>query len=128
MTSAGEALAIGLQDGHVRVVIERVTPAVLDGGFPIKRVRGDSIDVEADCVADGPEVVACALRRRQRGAAGWRPTPMRPLGNHRWRAAFKVDAVSSREYTVRARVDPCISWGPANAIASAWAAIVARRT
>ena len=100
----------GLSDGRVRVVIENVTPAVDAGRFPIKRVVGDTVDVEADCFGDGHDVVACDLLWRPRGQARWQRTTMAALGNDRWRAAFVVDALGDWEYTVSAWVDPFLSW------------------
>ena len=35
---------------------------------------------------------------------------MAAIGNDRWRAAFVVDALGPWEYTVRAWVDPFLSW------------------
>jgi starch synthase (maltosyl-transferring) len=101
---------VGLDDGRVRVVIERVTPAVDDGRFPIKRVLGDSVRVEADCLADGHDVVACDLLWRPAGTADWQRATMQSLGNDRWQAAFQVTAIGRWEYTVRAWVDPFLSW------------------
>jgi starch synthase (maltosyl-transferring) len=94
----------------VRVVIEGIAPAVDGGRFPIKRVVGDGVTVEADCFADGHDLVACALLWRREGGADWQRTPMAPLGNDRWRAAFVVDALGRWEYTVQAWVDPFLSW------------------
>jgi starch synthase (maltosyl-transferring) len=94
----------------VRVVIEGIAPAVDGGRFPIKRVVGDGVTVEADCFADGHDLVACALLWRREGDADWQRTPMAPLGNDRWRAAFVVDALGRWQYTVQAWVDPFLSW------------------
>jgi starch synthase (maltosyl-transferring) len=110
MTAVLDIVAAGLPDGRIRVVIERVTPAVDDGRFPVKRVVGDMIEVEADCLADGHDMVACALLWRQSGAADWQRTPMRPMGNDRWRAAFCATGIGTWEYTVSAWVDPFLSW------------------
>lgn len=101
---------IRLRDGRIRVVIERVVPSVDDGRFPIKRVVGDTVEVEADCFADGHDVVACALMWRRAGSDAWQRTPMQHRGNDRWRASFKVDALGTWQYTVRAWVDPFLSW------------------
>ena len=101
---------IELPDGRVRAVIERVLPAVDGGRFPLKRVVGDSVDVTADCFADGHDVVACALLWRRSDAAAWNRTPMVAQGNDRWRASFVVDALGTWEYTVSAWVDPMLSW------------------
>ncbi len=108
--TAASVVPIALADGRVRVIIEHVTPAVDDGRFPIKRVIGESVEVEADCFADGHDVVACSLLWRRAGAADWQATTMKPIGNDRWRAAFEVDTLGIWQYTVRAWVDPFLSW------------------
>jgi starch synthase (maltosyl-transferring) len=100
---------IALADGRQRAVIESVEPCVDGGRFPIKRILGDEVVVEADCFADGHDVVACLLRWRRAGAP-WQGAPMAALGNDRWRAGFVVDALGSWEYTVCAWVDPFQSW------------------
>lgn len=110
MKSVQAVVPMGLDDGRTRVVIERVTPAVDDGRFPIKRVVGDVIRVEADCLADGHDVVACALLWRHAGDAAWSRTPMQSMGNDRWHASFGVDRLGDWDYTVSAWVDPFLSW------------------
>lgn len=101
---------VGLSDGRVRAVIEAVTPAVDGGRFPIKRVVGDRVEVQADCFADGHDVVAVALLWRHTVTAAWCQAPMQALGNDRWRAEFLVDAIGPWQYTVRAWVDSFLSW------------------
>jgi starch synthase (maltosyl-transferring) len=103
-------IPVDLPDGRVRVVVERVAPSVDGGRFPVKRVVGDSVEVQADCFADGHDVVACALLWRRAAAAQWQETSMRSRGNDRWRADFVVDAIGTWQYTVRAWVDPFLSW------------------
>jgi starch synthase (maltosyl-transferring) len=97
-------------DGRVRVVIEGVAPAVDGGRFAVKRTLGDTLQVEADCFADGHDVVAAALLWRRPGETRWHAAPMTPLGNDRWRAGFTVDALGDWAYAVRAWVDPWLSW------------------
>lgn len=110
VTSADNIDPIALPDGRIRVVIEGIRPAVDDGRFSIKRVEGDTVEVEADVLADGHDVVACALLWRRAGETAWQRTPMTPLGNDRWKAAFTVDSVGRWEYTIGAWVDPFLSW------------------
>ncbi|MBI5717617.1 MAG: alpha-1,4-glucan--maltose-1-phosphate maltosyltransferase [Burkholderiales bacterium] len=110
MSAAPEVAPVELADGRIRVVIEHVTPLVDGGRFPIKRVLGDSIEVQADCFGDGHDVVACSLLWRHARSAGWQSAPMQPLGNDRWSAAFVIDALGTWQYTVRAWVDPFLSW------------------
>jgi len=108
--NAGSVIPVELADGRVRVVIENIRPAVDGGRFPIKRIVGDEVEVEADCFADGHDVVACTLRWRRAADATWHSTPMQPRGNDRWKAAFTVDAIGAWQYTVCAWVDPFQSW------------------
>jgi len=104
-----EVHPIALTDGRVRVVIENIQPAVDGGRFPVKRITGDEVVVEADCFADGHDVVACMLKWRSAGS-DWKSTPMQPLANDRWRASFVVAALGTWEYAVCAWVDPFQSW------------------
>ena len=101
---------IGIADGRIRAVVEHITPAVDDGRFPIKRICGDTVEVQADCFGDGHDAIACAVLYRPVGEGAWRRTPMLALGNDRWSGSFTVDAVGCWEYGVQAWVDPLLSW------------------
>jgi starch synthase (maltosyl-transferring) len=101
---------IELSDGRIRVVIENIAPSIDGGRFPVKRVVGDALEVEADCFADGHDRIACMLQWRRTDDDAWTTTPMQPLPNDRWRASFVVDAIGSWQYTVCAWVDPFLSW------------------
>jgi starch synthase (maltosyl-transferring) len=92
------------------VVIEAVRPELDCGRFPIKRVCGDQVVVEADIFADGHDLLACAVLHRRDGAADWASVPMEPLGNDRWRGAFTVAEIGVHRYTVRAWIDRFASW------------------
>ncbi len=93
-----------------RVVIEGVAPIVNDGQFPIKRVVGEQVVVEADCFTDGHDALACELGYRHESATEWSRLRMRPLGNDRWRAAFSVDRIGVWHYHVGARIDRLATW------------------
>jgi len=97
-------------DGRIRVVIENVAPAVDGGRFPIKRVAGETIVVEADCFADGHDTLACRLLHRRDDERAWQIVPMAALPNDRWRAQFVVDAIGCYRYSVTAWVDAFLSW------------------
>src|SRR6187549_1249008 len=90
-------------------VVEDVTPQVDAGRFPIKRIVGDSVEVNAACFAHGHELVACVVRFREQGGE-WVETPMESLGNDLWRASFDVDAIGRWEYTVHCWVDHLTHW------------------
>ena len=97
-------------DGRRRVAIEAVAPQVDDGRFPVKRVVGESVTVEADVFGDGHDRVACVLRYRAEDTRDWQEVPMRALGNDRWRASFQVTALGTYRYTVVAWVDHFETW------------------
>ena len=97
-------------DGRARAVIESITPSVDGGRFAVKRVAGDRIEVEADCFADGHDVLACVLRHRRDDDAQWQETPMTALGNDRWSGEFTVSTPGRFVYTVTAWVDGFLSW------------------
>lgn len=100
----------GMGDGRARVVIEGVTPEVDSGRFAIKRVIGESVQVEASIFCDGHDVLSAILRHRPRGAPVWRETAMQALGNDRWRAAFQVDVLGTYEYSLSGWVDHFLTW------------------
>ena len=99
-----------IEEGRSRVVIEGVTPEVDDGRFPIKRIIGDEVIVEADVLADGHDAISCALLYRKEGDDQWTEAPMQPLGNDRWRASFTVQALGCYVYTVQGWVDHFKTW------------------
>ncbi|HUF82340.1 MAG TPA: alpha-1,4-glucan--maltose-1-phosphate maltosyltransferase [Burkholderiales bacterium] len=98
------------RQGRVRAVIENVTPQVDGGRYPVKRVAGDTVAVEADAFADGHDVMACRLRYRHDSESEWREAVMAPLGNDRWRGEFTVEKIGRYRYTVAAWVDPFLTW------------------
>jgi starch synthase (maltosyl-transferring) len=97
-------------DGRVRAVIENVTPAIDGGRFAVKRVLGEQVTVEADCFADGHDVLAARLRWRRADESQWREVPMQPVGNDRWCAVFEPDAIGRWVYGVSAWVDGFLTW------------------
>ena len=97
-------------DGRRRVVIEAVTPQIDGGRFPVRRVQGESITVQADIFVDGHDLLAAVLLYRQEGEFSWHKVPMRLLDNDRWEADFTVTELGSCRYTLEARVDHFGTW------------------
>ena len=96
MSAKTSVASIDLAEGRVRAVVERVLPSFDGGRFPVKRSVGDRVDVTADGLADGHDVVERVLRWRRTGAARWESTAMAALGKARRRADFVVDALGAR--------------------------------
>jgi starch synthase (maltosyl-transferring) len=93
-----------------RAVIEAVTPQIEGGRYPIKRVQGDQVVVEADIIADGHDLLTCVLLYRKAGETRWQEAPMEFLVNDRWRSDFVVTEIGDYQYTVRAWVDHFKTW------------------
>ena len=93
-----------------RTIISGVQPEVDCGRFPIKRVAGESVVVEADVFADGHDSVTCLLLYRREGTAAWEEVRMAPLSNDRWRGEFSVPETGTYVYTVEAWVDVFQTW------------------
>jgi starch synthase (maltosyl-transferring) len=97
-------------DGRRRAVIENVKPCVDDGRFPIKRVVGETVTVEADAFTDGHDALRCVVCYRHVDDPGWREVEMRPLVNDRWRGSFTVDRLGRWQYILTAWVDRFHTW------------------
>ena len=99
-----------LPEGRVRAVIDAVLPSVDGGRFPVKRIAGDTVSVEAHCFADGHDRLRVVLRWGAAGAAEGYETEMQPQPNDVWLAQFTPPRAGRYRYTVTAWVDPFESW------------------
>ena len=95
---------------QTRVVIEGLTPEIDGGQFPIKRVVGEKVLVEADIFADGYDAISTLLLHRREIDSEWTETPMDRLPNDRWRGSFVVTEIGRYCYTILAWVDRFRSW------------------
>jgi starch synthase (maltosyl-transferring) len=102
--------ARNLTEPRIRAVIEGVKPQIDGGRFPIKRIVGDRVIVEADIFTDGHDALAARLLYRAQGDADWHEAPMEPLVNDRWRGTFNIAALTDYFYTLEAWVDRFKSW------------------
>jgi starch synthase (maltosyl-transferring) len=100
---------MNVRDGRKRVVIEGVRPEIDCGRFPIKRVVGETVVVEADIFTDGHDALAASLRSWKEGSS-WNEVPMKPLANDRWRGEFAAAETGRYRYTIRAWVDRFGTW------------------
>ena len=91
-------------------VIENLRPLVDGGRYPVKRIVGDDLAVEADIFKDGHDVVAAALKWRAVGEKRWHETPMSFVDNDRWRGVCTLYEIGVHEYTVEAWTDSFRSW------------------
>ncbi|HYN11154.1 MAG TPA: alpha-1,4-glucan--maltose-1-phosphate maltosyltransferase [Burkholderiales bacterium] len=95
---------------NLRVIIESVLPEVDCGRFPVKRVIGEEVRVEADVFADGHDAVVAELLWKFSSDRDWQRLPMTFIGNDHWAASFRVEKLGRYEYTVRGWTDPFLTW------------------
>jgi starch synthase (maltosyl-transferring) len=107
-----------ISDGR-QIIIERITPEIDCGRYPIKRVVGDAVVVEADIFRDGHDLIAAALRYRpvctnpelqDTPLYDWQEVPMVKFDNDRWRGEFKVTEPGTYSYRVEAWSDRFGTW------------------
>ena len=94
------------------VIIENVYPAINGGRFPVKRVVGEELRIEADIYKDGHDTVAARLKWRELGKRKWTSSPMTPIpdGNDRWQASCLFLRNATFEITIEAWPDAFRSW------------------
>jgi starch synthase (maltosyl-transferring) len=92
------------------VAIEGLRPELDGGQFPVKRVVGERVDVEADIFADGYDAISALLLHRKENDFEWTETAMEPLVNDRWRGSFVVKEIGCYRYTILAWADRFKTW------------------
>ncbi len=109
-TSGAQYTGTAMEEGRKRAVIESVSPEIDWGRFPTKRVVGEKVVVEADIFADGHDEIQALLLFRRHTDSAWKESPMRPLGNDRWRGEFQVRELGRYSYTLEAWIDSFGTW------------------
>ena len=97
-------------DGRQRVVVLAVRPVIDGGRYPVKRVVGERVDVEADIVVDGHDLLQAVLVHAHEGDAAPQELPLVPAGNDAWRASFTPERLGRHRYGVIAWVDRFATW------------------
>jgi starch synthase (maltosyl-transferring) len=102
-------MSLAQDDGRHRVVIEQISPEIDCGRFPIKRVIGETVVVEANVFADGHDQIGCQILFWHDGGVE-QTAPMQFLGNDRWRGSFRVTELGRYGYTVEGWADRFQTW------------------
>ncbi len=110
-SAAGEVgAAPRVHEGRARAVIDAVLPAVDGGRFPVKRIAGEAVGIEAHCFTDGHDKLRVMLRWHAIGASDEYEVDMQPQANDVWLAEFTPPRAGRYRYTVAAWVDHFESW------------------
>jgi starch synthase (maltosyl-transferring) len=97
-------------NGKGRVLIENVWPQIDHGRTPVKRIVGEVVEVWADIVGDGHDILAAELLYRTVVDTKWRRAPMKIFDNDRWTGSFPLDENDCYLFTIEAWRDPFASW------------------
>jgi starch synthase (maltosyl-transferring) len=108
--SRARGLSLSPQIAEGRVAIEAVSPMIDCGDTPIKRIVGDSVQVQATVFSDGHDKIGVDLLYRLERETEWRRTRMRFLENDRWSGSFRLEENARYLYTIEAWRDPFASW------------------
>ncbi|MBP6019273.1 MAG: alpha-1,4-glucan--maltose-1-phosphate maltosyltransferase [Burkholderiaceae bacterium] len=98
-----QAAESALQAG--RIAIEHISPVVDGGRFPIKRIRGQAIYVQADVYMDGHDQIDAEVLYKPVADDNWSSVPMQHVDNDRWQGVFYAAEPGLYCYTVRAWLD-----------------------
>lgn len=95
---------------QTRIVIHQVRPQ-LDGGlYPIKRVVGQKVSLQADVFSDGHDVIASSVLYKHEYEKKWTEVRMQPTHNDEWQAEFTVTQQGNYRYYVEGWVDYALNW------------------
>jgi starch synthase (maltosyl-transferring) len=88
-----------------RIAIEGISPQVDSGQFPVRRILGDIVRVEADLLCDGHgklagEILFCAPLETK-----FQSKPLALAGNDRWFSEFTVERLGRHRFKVVAWKD-----------------------
>ncbi|MGA7966848.1 MAG: maltotransferase domain-containing protein, partial [Gammaproteobacteria bacterium] len=92
------------------IAIESVAPQLDAGRFPVKRVLGEAVVVEANLVVEGHAHPAAVLRYRPPGKNAWQETAFGFFDNDRWRGRFMPESVGHWRFQVLAWRDRYGEW------------------
>lgn len=93
-----------------RVIIENVTPQVDNGTFPIKRITGQKIQITADVLADGHDVLEAAVHFKHEKEKKWTEVRLISVPNDSLVGEFTVEKQGFYSYFVEAWVDYALNW------------------
>lgn len=94
-----------------RLVIEQVSPVVEGGRYPLKRLVGDRVQVQAVIYKDGHDVISARILSRPLGQEAYTESALcYDVAPDRWFGSFEVAQIGRWEMLIEAWPDPFLSW------------------
>jgi starch synthase (maltosyl-transferring) len=99
-----------VEEGRVRAMVDALLPEVDGGRFPVKRIAGEPVRIEAHCFTDGHDRLGVVLRWQATDGTEVHEIEMTAQVNDVWTAQFTPPVPGRYRYTVAAWVDHFESW------------------
>jgi len=93
-----------------RIVVENVAPQINDGNIFIKRVVDEIVNVTADVLVDGHDVIQASLIYKHESEKNWSETRMSPTFNDEFTASFQTTKQGFYAYKIEGWVDYALNW------------------
>ncbi|MFK8060310.1 MAG: alpha-1,4-glucan--maltose-1-phosphate maltosyltransferase [Polaribacter sp.] len=93
-----------------RIVVENVLPQVNSGKVFIKRVVDEIVNVTADVLVDGHDVIQASLLFKHEKEKKWSEVRMFPTSNDEYAASFQTTKQGFYTYKVESWVDYLLNW------------------
>ncbi|MEP7269214.1 MAG: alpha-1,4-glucan--maltose-1-phosphate maltosyltransferase [Saprospiraceae bacterium] len=97
-------------NGQGRVFASVLSPVVDGGYYAIRRVAGQWVQVQAQIICDGHDVIQGGLQFKHVGDKDWEEHRIWSYAEDRWQGKFQVDRQGNWEYRVVGWVDHGLSW------------------
>ena len=95
---------------QTRTIIENVLPQLDNGAFFIKRIIGQTVDVSADILSDGHDVMEAVVQFKHEKDKKWNEVRMNKLPNDVYEASFQVEKQGYYTYFVEGWIDYALNW------------------
>ena len=93
-----------------RVIIENVLPQLDNGNFFIKRIIGQNINVFADIISDGHDLIEAAVQFKYENDKKYLEIRMNSLPNDSFETTFFVEKQGYYSYYVESWIDYALNW------------------
>ncbi|MGJ8745325.1 alpha-1,4-glucan--maltose-1-phosphate maltosyltransferase [Polaribacter sp.] len=93
-----------------RIVVENISPQINCGEISVKRVVNEIVNVTADVLVDGHDVLQANLLYKHQTDTSWSEIRMSPTFNDEYTASFTTEKQGYYSYKVEGWVDYFLNW------------------
>ncbi len=101
---------MSLPKNLVSAFVENVRPSVENGRYPVKRIVGEELTVDADLVKGGHDVTVALLKWRGEGEKKWHETAMREIRIDHWQGVCAFATIGLGEFTIEVFTERWLTW------------------